>query len=459
MGDLLKPVGQRTLFLLYDVLLAGFGLLLVPIYALRRMRPGKVRHGVRERFGFHSWEWLEKIAGREVIWIHAVSVGETRACIPLVRALKETWPGAALVLSNVTETGHSVGRGIPEFDHCLYFPFDFSRAVRKVLGRVRPTLVILMETEIWPNFLSSAHEMKIPVVLANGRISDRSYPRYRRLSPLLGPLVKPVAAFCMQSEGDAERIRRIGALPERVHVTRNLKFDVPFEVPGERAVRQSKVKYHLPSEGRVWVCGSTHAGEEEMIVSAFSRLRREHPDLLLVLIPRHPGRCRGLAETLRCKGVPVVLRSELAVFERSLRPEEVLLVNTIGEAIELYSLAEVVFVGGSLVRAGGHNVLEPAMVKKPVVFGPYMGNFKEIAQLLEGAGGGETAADEADLVARVRSLLDEPQRRRDMGAAGHRLLLENRGATLETIAIIKNLPGMADDAGARNAFDPMMESR
>ena len=427
------------MYLLYDALLLVAALFLIPYYLLRALRYGKVRQGIRERFGFFSPGRLAPIADREVFWIHAASVGEARAAIPLVQALRRDFPEVALVFTSVTETGHEIACKIPQLDLCLFSPFDLSWVVRRVLGRLRPALVIIVETEIWPNFVRLAQGRGVPVVLVNGRISDRSFPRYRLGRFFLAPILSKFSAFCMQTDLDAERVRQMGAPQDRIEVTRNLKFDMAAALPDAARVHALKKEYRLPEGAFVWVAGSTHAGEEEGVVSIYRELQGSGSRLALVLVPRHPERCRALAEQLRSEEGAVILRSELGARQSCLAPGDILLVDGIGELMRLYALADLVFVGGSMVPVGGHNVLEAALLKKPVLFGPYMHNFKEIAKLLETADGGVCVSGWEDLGRETERMLQHDEERRRMGDNGYALLQSNSGATERTLAALRRV--------------------
>lgn len=436
-----EPIWRCRVYLLYDLILMAAATVLIPWYLVRGWRQGKVRRGIRERLGIYEADRLVPLAGREVIWVHAVSVGETRAAVPLLRALKAAYPQRALVLSNVTETGHAIAGGIKEVDLCLFFPFDLSCVVRRVLAQVRPSLIVIVETEIWPNFVRLSHRAGIPVLLVNGRISDRSYPRYRRARWLLRPILEEFSAFCMQSEQDADRIRGMGAPPGRVEVTRNLKFDMQTSVPDPEESIALRRSLRLPAASAIWVAGSTHAGEEEIVVDVYRRLVADGRDLVLVLVPRHPERCRGVSEMLSAQGVKYLLRTATKDASQPLAPGEVLLVDTLGEMLKLYATSDFVFVGGSFVPVGGHNVLEASLLKKPVLFGKYMHNFKEISQLLLDAGGGVQVADADALIAALEEFLDNREAAWRMGERGYSLLAANAGATEHTMAVIRRLLG------------------
>jgi 3-deoxy-D-manno-octulosonic-acid transferase len=432
-------------YLLYDLILLASSVVLVPYYLLRGLRYGKTRRGIRERLGFFAPDRLAPLAGKKVFWVHAVSVGETRAAIPLVHALKQAYPECAVLISNVTETGHAVAETVREADLCIFFPFDLSFVVRRVLRQIRPTLLIIVETEIWPNFVRCGQAQRIPVALVNGRLSDRSFPRYLRVRFLMAPLLRKFSAFCMQSELDAERMRRLGADPTLVEVTHNLKFDMEAPLPDAAEVARLRTRYRLPATTRVLVAGSTHAGEEEVLVAAYQQLLAAGRDLVLILVPRHPERCRTVVETLGAAGVPCALRSEVEERGESLPAGGVLVGDTLGEMLKYYAVADLVFVGGSLVPVGGHNVLEASLVGKPVLFGPHMHNFKEISRLLLEVGGGLQVAGGEELARELARLLDDPEGCAAMGARGRELLAANVGATAHTLRVLRDLVGEGTD--------------
>lgn len=425
-------------FLMYDILLLLLSPLIIAHHAWRTVSRGRSFAGFGERFGFIAPDRLMPVAGTRPIWVHAVSVGETMAVKPLLRELKHRYPGRPVVLSTVTETGRSVAEKIAEADLVVYFPFDFGFAVSRTLRLVSPSLVIVVETEIWPNFLRCARRMSIPAVMVNGRISDRSFPRYLRFSRFFTPILANLSALCMQSEEDARRIVAIGAPAHRVFVTRNLKYDLPVRTlsPAER--EELHRRYRLPQGALVITAGSTHAGEEEFVVDSYARLVRERPGLFLVLVPRHPERAAEVGTMLEGRGIPYVRRSAL---DGAPEPAAggVLLVDTIGELMNLYALSDLVFVGGSLVPVGGHNLLEPASVGAPVLFGPHMHNFREITALVLAADAGVQVEDRAGLDDALRRLLDDEPRRRAMGEHGIRLMAEQGGAAARHVEILGRL--------------------
>ena len=430
---------QALFYLVYDILLA----LLAPFIFLyqfyRSLKRGRGVSGFVERFGLIDAERLAPLCGKDVIWIHAVSVGETQAAKPLLKALKDRFPGMRLVLSTVTETGREVAEKIAEVDLCIYFPFDHGFAVRGALRRIKPSLVIIVETEIWPNFIRYARKGGAPVVLANGRISDRSFPRYLKLKGLFGPVLAGVDAFCMQSAEDARRISAIGAPQERVFAAGNLKYDIAARILSVQERNAARNRYLIPPGMPVVVAASTHPGEEEAVIAAYRTLLAEGRSLFLILVPRHPERAGAVSELLSRAGFPHGLRSRLSDRSATFGSGEVLLVDTIGELMGLYGAADLAFVGGSLVPVGGHNILEPASLGLAMVFGPHMHNFRESAALILERGGALQISEGGELAAALRALLEDDEKRGEIGRRGTRILEENSGATARHIGVISDL--------------------
>jgi 3-deoxy-D-manno-octulosonic-acid transferase len=426
----------RTLYTLLMVL----ALPVIVVYhwcrSVSRGRPA----ALAARLGFVADEVLAPLSGRSPIWVHAVSVGETIAVKPLLQALKTRYPERPLVLSNMTETGRAVAQKIGEVDLCLHFPFDYPGAARRLLGRVRPGLVIIVETEIWPNFLGTARRLGIPTVMVNGRISDRSFGRYQRLAWFFRPVLADLSAFCMQSEEDGRRIVAIGAPPDAVQVTRNLKYDIPVTrmAPAEQAAL--KAGYGLPEGMTIVTAGSTHPGEEPAVLAAFQALLATGRAAVLVLVPRHPERAPAVAELVTQAGLKWHRRSQLTG-DRVFTSGEVLLVDTIGELHRLYAVSDLVFVGGSLVPVGGHNVLEPASLGVPVMFGPHMHNFRETAALMVAAGGAVQVADGAGLTQALLALAQDEAQRQALGQRAMAVVTDNSGATELHMAVIGRFLG------------------
>ena len=427
------------IYLIYDIMLFLATPLIFAYSMIRSRRKGRRREGTSERLGMYDARLVAALNEQKTVWVHAVSVGETMAVKPLLKAIKESIPGIRIVLSNVTETGHSIAEKMAEVDHCIYFPFDYHFTVKRALEQVRPALVVIVETEIWPNFLRVAREMGIPAVLVNGRISDRSYGRYLRLKFFFRPVLANLAAFCMQTAEDAHRIVAIGADPARVHVTRNLKYDIPVTPPSTEKKRALREGYKIPDGIMIVTAGSTHAEEEETVLSAYRHLLASERECFLILAPRHPERTGQVSEILRSSGLPFTLRSMLDSRDGPFRAGEVLLVDAVGEMMGFYAISDLVFVGGSFVPIGGHNILEPASLGVPVLFGPHMHNFRESAALVLAYGGGFQVKDGEELTAVLQLLLDDPEKRLATGQNGMRLLLENSGATKMQMEVIRKL--------------------
>jgi 3-deoxy-D-manno-octulosonic-acid transferase len=421
-------------YLLYDIVVWLIAIFLVPCYLLRSALLGKVRKGICERLGFFAPERFSSFAGKQIFWIHAVSVGETRAAMPLIKALRQQYPQAVLLLSNVTETGRAIASEIKEIDETIFFPLDTAWVVKRVLRQIQPQHVIIVETELWPNFIRQCNKMGIPLQLVNGRISDRSFPRYLRVKRFLQPLLQLLSGFSMQSPIDAQRIVQLGAPEQLISVTGNLKFDMESTLPPDLLADDLRHEFCLADNVRVFVAGSTHRGEEEQVISVYKRLLVNHPDLVLILVPRHPERCKTVAELLTGENITSYLRSQLSPSPTpTIEGGSVLLVDTIGEMLKFYAVAELVFVGGSLVNTGGHNILEASLLKKAVVFGPHMHNFREIAQLIEQAQGAGRVADAEELFTELDYLLAHPLKCQKMGENGWGLLQKNAGASQKTL--------------------------
>lgn len=428
---------ERALLALYQGALVGLVAAASPVLLARMLATGKYRAGLGQRLGRYPAE-VAALAARRPVWVHAVSVGETMAALPLVSALHEARPDLPLLLSTVTPTGQATARErAREAAAVCYFPFDLTGPVRRALDSIRPRLVLLMETEIWPVFLLEAARRGLPVGIANGRLSDRSFRRYRRVRPLLARCLRPLAFVGAQSQADAERFLALGAPPERTVVTGNLKVDQAAAPPRSGAATPASLEaaLALPPGPRL-VAGSTHRGEEGAVLDAYARLRRSVPDLRLVLAPRHPERLAEVGRLLDERGLGWQRRSERPGPPGAPAPD-VVLVDTVGELAALYGLADVAFVGGSLVPTGGHNLLEPAAHARAPLHGPHMHNFREITRALADAGGAVPVADAASLADAAAALLADPARRRDLGARAQGVVEAGRGATARTLALVE----------------------
>ncbi len=437
--QLFPKTGQaEKMYLLYNILLWLILPLLLFYHLYRSISRGRPP-ALLQRYGLDCSAALAVLQGRRPIWVHAVSVGETIAVKPLISALRRKFPDSPLLVSNMTETGRGVAMANREIDCCIYFPFDYQFAAARLLQKINPLAVIVAETEIWPNFIRSAKKIGIPTIIVNGRISDRSFGRYLRLGCFFRPVLADITALCMQSAEDARRIVAIGADSAKVYVTRNLKFDIPARTVA-RSERQSiRATFRLATDSRIIVAGSTHPGEDEQLLDAFSVILAGGHNVLLVLVPRHPERAGEVAELLLNRGFCYRRRSQLQADSDTTRTGEVLLVDTIGELMSLYAAADIVFVGGTLVPLGGHNLLEPASLGCPVLFGENVSNFREIASLVLSYGAACQVRNSDELAETCSALLADEERMRIMGENGRRLLQEQGGATGLNMAVIEKI--------------------
>jgi 3-deoxy-D-manno-octulosonic-acid transferase len=390
---------------------------------------------VRMMSGRHAEEWSERLARHLPavepggIWIHGASVGEARIVEELARGLRDARPNVPLSVSALTVTGRGQLPRPPLVDATFFLPFDFSGFPMRILGALRPRLLVIVETELWPNLLSEAQHAKVSVVTVNGRLSETKMASYRRLTRLYRPLLSRLNAVGVRSDADARRFRELGVPADRINVTGNVKYDLPTPEVDSEGLRR---RLGLASERPVFVAGSTAKGEDSQVLEAFSIARSGHPGLLLVLAPRHPERCAEVREIVRSAGHEV---KSLSANDGS-PPRDVLLVDTIGQLKEIYSLASAAFVGGSLVPRGGHNVLEPAAVGVPVLYGPYTDSVSEPADALEQAGGAVRVGSARELGEAVDAILSDPDRATRLVAHARTVLDANRGAVDRSLRIV-----------------------
>jgi len=423
-------------YLLYDLILLLASLFLLPYAFVKGLPYGNSLRGLSQRLGFYSQSDLQALQGYMVFWIHAVSVGEVRASLPLMKSLKRQFPDCRIILSGMTFTGHQVAKATNDVDLAIFFPFDLSFIVKGSLKQIAPDLIVIVETEIWPNFIRLVKRKGIPLVLANGRISKKSFPRYLFLKRFVQPLLEKFSVIAMQDADCARRIKALGAPSGLVQVTGNMKFDLPLATPDLTDLLQNNLLNDAVDNKFVWVAGSIRSGEAEILLECHKQLIKQGIPSFLILAPRHPQRFNTVAELLKKEEIPFVLRSSLADNVAGSEDSQILLVDTVGELTRFYALAQVIFVGGSLVPSGGHNLLEPAQLGKPVLFGPHVFNFKEISRLLLECGGGEKVNTGHDLVSSLIRLFEDEELRHEMGRAGQSLISDNAGATERTLASI-----------------------
>jgi 3-deoxy-D-manno-octulosonic-acid transferase len=424
---------------LYNILFSIFFVLSSPYYFRRMRRRGNWRQGFRERFGRYDGNLKQALTNRQVIWIHAVSVGEVNLCTQLLRALESRLPNIKFVVSTTTTTGMAeLKRRLPTHISKIYYPIDRRNFVGRALAVINPEAIVLVEAEIWPNFLWRARDLRIPVFLANARLSDRSFRNYKRFGFLFRPLFTELAGVGAQNEADAARLREVGCRPEAIHIVGNLKFDAAklderrvLDVPA--LLRQ----IGTPADAPILVGGSTHDGEELVLAEMARRLRARFPELLLVLVPRHFERCGEVGRQLRERGVKFAYRNAVGTNTQLTDGEvECLLVNTTGELRFFYEHATVVFVGKSLTAMGGQNPIEPAAFGKAIVFGPNMQNFADIARNFIAQNGAVQVKDPQTLEESIAGLLADDKRRTTLGQNAQRVVRENLGAIDRTVNMI-----------------------
>jgi 3-deoxy-D-manno-octulosonic-acid transferase len=407
--------------------------LLMPLVALAMLWRGWRDRGYwqnfAQRFGFGRTLALPSI------WVHAVSVGEVQAAAALILNLSARYPGTPLVLTTVTPSGAQRARALfGDGADVRFVPFDLPGAARRFFERVRPRLAVIFETELWPNLYHECRERRVPLILASARISPRSVRRYRRLFGIFEDTLAHGVDIAAQAPGDAERFRSVGAPAARTHITGNLKFD--FTVPPQVVARGRELRAYHAAERAVWVAGSTHAGEEQILLDAQRRLQRSHPNALLVLVPRHPPRFADVAAWLGREGVAFVKVSRRVAAGAD---SCVLLVDSLGELLDFYAAGDVAFVGGTLVPIGGHNLLEPAALGLPILAGPHYFNSEDIGKLLIACGALEIVRDAAGLSERLAALLSDPQERARRGLLGRASVEDNRGALEKLLRLIDPL--------------------
>jgi 3-deoxy-D-manno-octulosonic-acid transferase len=421
------------MYLIYSALLAAGLLVSLPYWLLQRLRHGKYRAGLGERLG-RTPQRLLALGGRPFIWVHAVSVGEVLAISGLVEQLRNRLSGHRVIISTTTDTGQKLARSRFGAENVFYFPLDFAFAIRPYLRLLQPQLIVIAETEFWPNFLRLAHATGARIAIVNARISDRSWPRYRRFRHLLTGVLQRVDLFLTQTAEDARRLGQIGAPAERVHVTGNLKFDVPAPA-APPIVASLRASFQQTNSGPVIVCGSTVEGEESLLLQALVNVLASHPRAVMILAPRHPERFGEVAELLGKLGIRFWRRS---LWSGDPIVGGVLLIDTIGELAALYALADVAFVGGSLVPRGGHNIIEPALHGVPIIVGNHTENFRDIVGLFQSRDAIRVVGP-AELPLAFMELISNPIERVALGRRAAETLRAQMGATQRTMQALENL--------------------
>jgi 3-deoxy-D-manno-octulosonic-acid transferase len=421
--------------MVYSSLLLAALVLGAPYWLVRMATSGRYRAGLRGRLGWVPEGLRAAVAGRAVVWVHAVSVGEVLAAAQLVREFAIARPGWVFAVSTTTETGQRLAKERIAGSPVFYLPLDFRSTVRRYLRVLQPKMLVLMESELWPRLIDECAKGGVPVVVANARISDRSFPRYMRLRRLWRPFLQEISLFLAQSKETAERLVKIGAPVEGVKVTGNLKYDLRI---GNASALTEMLRERLPVRARVLVCGSTLEGEEQVLLNAWQEVLATEPNAVMVLAPRHPDRFAAVAAMVAGSGFELTRASEFRQRPGSVAKGSVFLLDTIGDLASIYGLATVAFVGGSLVPKGGHNPLEPAQFGVPVVMGPSYENFRDIVEGMRASDAIRTVSPEMAGVMLV-AMLQNPATAQALGERGRMVFEEQAGATARTVQALTAL--------------------
>ncbi|MGD9014663.1 MAG: 3-deoxy-D-manno-octulosonic acid transferase [Candidatus Omnitrophota bacterium] len=428
------------MFLLYDLVFIIFAIVYLPYFLLRK----KVHQGFTQRLGFLP----TALRLDRPVWIHAVSVGEAKVAGILAKQLRQAYPQKRFIFSTITTTGNRIVHSFKQpKDFLFYLPLDLSFITRMVITKLKPCVCIIVETEIWPNLIYQLSKMHVPTILVNARISDRSFLGYRVIKPLIKPLLNRLQLFCVQSLQDARRLSVLGVASDKLKITGNMKYDI---IDFKRNDADYRLRLGLNKTDQLFVVGSTHPGEEEIILEVYKRLINEFPRLRLLIAPRHPERRPQIESLIEKLGFRVIRVSELSIpvaKNKDMPPgsapavnscaKPVFLLDTIGELLSFYAIADIVFVGGSLINKGGHNILEPAYLSRPILFGPHMFNFRAMSDLFLSRQAARMVDGGEELCQTVRSLLNNPSELEAIGSRARQLVLENQGATKRNVELIK----------------------
>lgn len=426
------------LSLIYNLLLFFAAILAIPYYGLKMAATGKYRRSLGPKLGFDALPESKTPAGKPRIWVHAVSVGEVTAAAPIIRELYAVMPAASIVLSTSTETGRQMAVKLATGASVIYYPLDIPCVVRKRLDQVRPDVFVPVETEVWPNFIRLCRRREISVVMVNGRISPRSFARYRSTLFFWRGVFGGLDRAGMISETDAERAATLGVTRSRLKIAGNAKYDGFAAAASPELREETSRRLNMEPDAEILVAGSTHDGEETVIIDVYRKLLQKRPQFKLLLVPRHVERAEEVAALLDKAGFSDVIRMSRLNSGGKRAGERIVLVDVIGELFTMYSLATVVFCGGSLVKKGGQNILEAAAWGKVIFHGPHMEDFRDETSLLDGAGAAITVADGKELYAGIEKFLDNPELLREKGEAGQRAIASSRGAAGRYAALVRD---------------------
>ncbi|TDX59233.1 3-deoxy-D-manno-octulosonic acid transferase [Orenia marismortui] len=427
-------------YFIYNLLIFIILLLYSPILIYRILTRQEDFSGVLERFGFLSKDIIKKVKDEKVIWVHAASVGETGAASPVVSELKNKFPEYKIIFSTMTNTGRNMAQKIiKEADVFIYLPFDFFMIVKRVLKVIKPKLLVIMETELWPNLIKYSKKQGSKVMLVSGRISDSSFKQYKYLGPLLKNMFDQIDLLSMQSEKDMNRILELGAEKDKVCNNGNTKFDQEYGQVNTEVKEAIYHEYKIDPKQPIIVAGSTHDNEEEQLIPLYQELKRRFDNLVFLLVPRYINRVEELEKIYNHAGINTVRRTKIEA--RDPAKESVILVDTIGELAKLYGIADLVFVGGSLIERGGHNILEPAAQGKLVFFGPHMFNFKDSTKLLLEHKVGIQVNGVSELIDQMDYYLSNPEILEEDSRQAIKMIQDNQGASWRNVELANRLLG------------------
>jgi len=414
--------------LIYDLIFFIVGFFYLPYYLFKK----KSLKDFLVRFILPRDFYLDR-----PLWIHAVSLGEVMAVRPLVRGLKELFPGRRIILTTITSTGKKIAESILPKEDTYYLPLDLSFLMRSFISKINPSLLILLETELWPNLILSVKQKNIPIILVNGRISVLSFKGYMMVRWLLKPLLKRIDLFLVQTKLDEERFLKLGTDKTKIKITGNMKFDIKDFADLKIDYTDYRKILGLGSKEKLLVAGSTHPGEEKILIEVYTKLKNKFPLLNLLIAPRHPQRVIEIEKLAKEFGLNSIRISQVSSILNTYY--SLLILDTIGQLMNYYALADIVFVGGSLVKIGGHNILEPALFKKPIIFGPYMFNFKDISEEFLRENAAIKVDNSEELYVKIEELLSEPKKAVLLGENAYNLIQKNKGITEKNLAWISSI--------------------
>ena len=427
--------------LLYNILMLTAAVVGLPFFAFRFIRERRFRERLRQNLGFFPADTLTKVVGRSPVWFQAASVGEVVAASSIIREFKRQLPEIPVLISSGTISGYDMAqRIIPEADAVIFYPPDLPGMPDRIVGKILPRAYVPVETELWPNFIRSARKRSIPVIMVNGRIGERSVEHYRQMRRMFTKMLDTVVRFCMQSTVDAQYVIQLGADPHKVIVTGNTKYDQNYSQVTAEEKKALRQELGLLENVPLLIAGSTHRGEEEILLEVLRQIQGRYPIVKMILAPRDVPRSGGIVELVRRAGFVAELRSKMPSLTAEQRAEvRVVVLDSIGELGRFYSLADLVFVGGSLVSHGGHNILEPAAQGKPILVGPHMFNFRDTYALFSKRNACVTVLDGQELAQKILELLQNKQAAEQMGSEAAQIVAENQGAAVRTVEHLRQI--------------------